>query len=186
MLKFNVFIVLAMLMSCPIMGQTVLRVPEDYPNIQAAVDAASGTQDTILISPGTYTGQGNRDILIDARTVTIKGDGTPDEIVIDAEVSDKDAHNIFNVNGYSWGSLRIRNLTLQGSYGKSCIKSTDTVVFLESCILQRNSSINGGGISSDGGYIFCVDTQFLNNEAHRQGGGICSHRASVLIINSKF
>ncbi len=40
-----------------------LHVPAEYATIQEAVDAAvSG--DTILIAPGTYTGEGNRNINI--------------------------------------------------------------------------------------------------------------------------
>ena len=41
-----------------------LLVPSQYPTIQAAVDAADAAWggDTVIIAPGTYTGQGNRGI----------------------------------------------------------------------------------------------------------------------------
>ena len=77
---------------------------------------------------GVYTGDGNREIFIDGKTVTIKGDGITCEIVIDADGSPEEYHNIFNIEGYSWGNLRLRNLTLTNSYGKSCIQSKETIV----------------------------------------------------------
>jgi hypothetical protein len=39
----------------------VRDVPESYPTIQAAIDA-SVPGDTVLLSPGTYRGPGNRQI----------------------------------------------------------------------------------------------------------------------------
>ncbi|HET6157163.1 MAG TPA: right-handed parallel beta-helix repeat-containing protein [Dongiaceae bacterium] len=43
-----------------------IRVPEDYPTIQKAVDAA-GNGDTILVGPGTYAG----DIVISGKSITL-------------------------------------------------------------------------------------------------------------------
>ena len=45
-----------------------LRVPADYPTIQAAVNAAH-TNDTIHIAPGVYTGQ----VQISSKTLTLIG-----------------------------------------------------------------------------------------------------------------
>lgn len=56
------------------------RVPEDFPTIQAAIDAA-GEGDTILISPGVY-----REHLVISKGVTLQGSG-PTETILEGEPS---------------------------------------------------------------------------------------------------
>jgi hypothetical protein len=63
--------VLVMLFASPVLAQNVLRVPEDYSTIQAAVLAASPGGDTILVGPGTWCGANI------AKRLTILGEGQP-------------------------------------------------------------------------------------------------------------
>ena len=55
-------------MSVAVATAADLRVPEDYPTVQAAVNAAH-TNDTIHIAPGVYTGQ----VQIISKTLTLIG-----------------------------------------------------------------------------------------------------------------
>ena len=52
-------------------AQTIIQVPADQPTIQAGVDAA-GNGDTVLISDGTYTGDGNTVISLMGKEVVVK------------------------------------------------------------------------------------------------------------------
>ncbi|MDX2441421.1 MAG: hypothetical protein QNK40_12840, partial [Desulfobacterales bacterium] len=54
----------------PIFAAT-LNVPSEYQTIQEAVDASSN-EDTIIVSDGIYTGEGNRDIDFKGKALTVK------------------------------------------------------------------------------------------------------------------
>ncbi|AQQ08551.1 hypothetical protein L21SP3_00335 [Sedimentisphaera cyanobacteriorum] len=63
----------------------VINVPEDYPTIQQAVDAAQDGQ-TVQIAPGTYSGQGNVNIDLLGKAITVRGAKGPGASVIDCSV----------------------------------------------------------------------------------------------------
>ncbi|MBN2589216.1 MAG: hypothetical protein JXA96_05110, partial [Sedimentisphaerales bacterium] len=58
-----------------------LKVPSDYPNIQAAIDDANDG-DIVLVAPGTYTGEGNRDIDFMGKAITVKSEYGPESCII--------------------------------------------------------------------------------------------------------
>ncbi|OXU16186.1 right-handed parallel beta-helix repeat-containing protein [Sedimentisphaera salicampi] len=63
----------------------VINVPEDYPTIQQAVDAAQDGQ-TVQIAPGTYSGEGNVNIDLLGKAITVRGAKGPRATVIDCSV----------------------------------------------------------------------------------------------------
>ncbi|MBN2172329.1 MAG: right-handed parallel beta-helix repeat-containing protein [Candidatus Krumholzibacteriota bacterium] len=71
--------------------QIVHHVPAEYAAIQDAIDAAlSG--DTIFVAPGTYTGEGNRNLDFNGEDIVLIGEGGPEETIIDAEGSARGFH----------------------------------------------------------------------------------------------
>jgi pectin methylesterase-like acyl-CoA thioesterase len=64
--------------SCVALSTTVIYVPDDYPTIQAAVDAAS-SGNTIIVREGTY----NEDIDVN-RCITLQGENR-NTTIIDTE-----------------------------------------------------------------------------------------------------
>lgn len=173
-------VVLCIGVTCPVFSQTIFRVPSEYPTIQAAIDEAGGEQDIILLAPGLYSGEGNRDVQVDGMTITIKGDGEPEDVVIDAGGSEGNKHNIFNITGYSNKEFRMRNLTLQGSWGKSSITSSYTYVIIKSCIFRDNQMATyGGAVNSFYGMLYCFNTRFQNNRVLVGGGAITAYYSSL-------
>lgn len=77
------------------------HVPGQYPTIQAAGDAAVAGDD-IIIAPGTYTGPGNRDILVPDLNLSIRSIDPSDPAVVSATVLDgQDA--VYSGIRYEWG-----------------------------------------------------------------------------------
>lgn len=62
----------------------ILRVPEDYPTIQRAIDAASPGQD-VVVSPGTYWGEGNWNLELRGKAITVRSKRGPEETIIDCQ-----------------------------------------------------------------------------------------------------
>ncbi|MBN2588373.1 MAG: hypothetical protein JXA96_00805, partial [Sedimentisphaerales bacterium] len=55
--------------------------PADFNNIQAAIDDANDG-DIVLVAPGTYTGEGNRDIDFMGKAITVKSEYGPESCII--------------------------------------------------------------------------------------------------------
>ena len=69
-----------------------LRVPSQYPTIQAAVNAAN-TGDEVVVADGRYTGDGNRDVNFLGKAIAVRSEsGNPDACIIDCEGSEQNPH----------------------------------------------------------------------------------------------
>ena len=64
------------------------RIPDMYPTIQAAVDAAL-PGGTILIADGIYTGVGNRGVDFKGKAITVRSENGPENCIIDCQKKDR-------------------------------------------------------------------------------------------------
>ncbi|MEE8404122.1 MAG: hypothetical protein V3S17_01890 [candidate division Zixibacteria bacterium] len=152
---------------------TTIRVPADLPTIQAAVTAAVNG-DTILVAPGIYTGTGNRDIIIEGKSVVIIAEQAASSTVIDCEGDENEPHRAFMIRNQASSNTIIEGFTIRGGYNTSgasiyCTSSSPTFKF---CLFFGNqSTLSGGAIRCKNSSPSLINCTFVANSA-KTGGAI--------------
>jgi len=179
----------------------ILYVPAEYPTIQAAIDAAVNG-DTVIIAPGTYTGDGNRDIDFLGKAITVRGVEPNDPNVVAATVIDceKSGRGFYFRNGEEDDSI-LSGLTIANGYVWASTNSHGGGIYckgsnpsIRNCVIILNLAeadewARGGGIYCEDSNSIIVNCTFMYNNAkgHRSGGGaIYLNRGKPKIINSEF
>ncbi len=174
----------------------VRRVPEGYPTIQAAIYAAA-EGDTVLIAPGTYRGNGNRNIELAGKDLIVTSEAGPEQTIIDCEGAGRGfrihqgeslaarIEKLTIVNGNAFGgegggitcdvaSATIADCRIQGCQarfggGVGLILSGGRI---ERCIVSGNSASDGGGgiVTFYTGHHTISDCVITGNSALRVGG----------------
>ncbi len=158
---------------------TVIHVPGDCPTIQAAVDSCA-TCDTVMVADGIYSGVGNCDISIVAKSITVMSADGPLSTIIDGGVGESG----FNIIGGGTTATAIKGFTLRKvSYGVFCDSASVVIrnVIIEDFVFQ--------GIHFDG-FLFdppltadieeCIIRQV---QPSYQGVGVAFHGARSVIVS---
>ncbi|MBM3317448.1 MAG: hypothetical protein FJY75_06305 [Candidatus Eisenbacteria bacterium] len=150
----------------------------DYPTIQAAVDAA-GDGDTILLGDGVFRGDGNRDIVVYNKAVTIaSGSGDPTRAVIDCSGSEADPHWGFEIDS-SYPCI-IEGITVKNGWKQTpqrgrwggAVFWRYSHVRLVNCVFAHNRADLGGAVGGGYGGIEIESCTFYGNGAREWGGSI--------------
>ncbi|WP_418202215.1 right-handed parallel beta-helix repeat-containing protein [Anaerohalosphaera lusitana] len=170
-----------------------LRVPADYPTIQAAIDAAN-PNDTVLIAPGTYTGTGNRDIDFKGKPITVKSSHGPEQTIIDCQGTGQYPHRGFTFKGYKFIKQEIYGLKIingkapagsvgrKGGYPGSAIYIENAAPVIKNCILTSNADFPNtiGTIAINNDTIFEPQTIIENCTIAGNGtSGIRAYKAKL-------
>jgi parallel beta-helix repeat protein len=161
-----------------------LNVPANYSTIQAAIDAASNG-DTVLVSDGTYTGPGNRDIDFKGKAITVRSINGPGVTIIDCQSTSTDKHRGFFFHNGEIASSVLEGFTINNGYGPDepfsggtfsvgggiyCTNSSPLII---NNIISGNTAVYGAGIQS---WYYSSPTIrnniVRNNTALQVGGGI--------------
>jgi hypothetical protein len=159
-MRFPVLGIFASLaLTLPVRAATI-RVPTDYPTIQAAVDSAA-TSDTVLVAPGTYYGDpGSATCVVFDKAISLIGEGGAGVTTIDGE----GARRVLGTT--SSGPRTIRGFTI------------------------RNGSAGSGAglyVSGTGSTCTIADNVFEDNHATGQGGGVaCYSNSGVVMRDNTF
>lgn len=167
-----------------------IRVPADYPTIQAAIDTTSHG-DTVLVADGTYTGAGNKNLDFKGKAITLRSDNGPENCIIDSE-GDGRGFYFHSVEGEDSvvSGFTITNGRADRGGGMYCKDSSSPTI--KNCIISENSSIGieEDGYFGDGAGILCessspsfVDCTLSRNSASYRGSGIYCNDSSPTITN---
>ncbi len=174
--------------AAPALGDSYTVSPDglgDFPTIQAAVDAA-GDGDFIYLTDGTFTGDGNRDIVVPAVSLTIESQsGVAAQCFIDCQGSARAEHRAFHFTSTGSGSATLSGVGIMNGYvvgnGAGIWVEGASPQILHSaavqCVADGGSSRGGGLYVSDDGAPAVAWCIFSGNSAHI-GGGIAVYEAT--------
>jgi predicted outer membrane repeat protein len=202
-------------MGCTALGGTIVYVDAnatgDYPTIQAAIDDASDG-DVVVVKPGVYTGEGNRDIDFLGKAITVRStDPNAEKIVaatiIDCNRTETNPHRAFYFHTGEGADSVLDGLTVvnfvgdwPGNTGAICCRSSPTI---KNCMLINNKAAFAncveGPCGTDGGGLVCaadyaadvtrpriVNCKFIGNWASGAGAGLSTGSCSPIVIGCTF
>ncbi len=142
-----------------------------YKTIQAAINNASAG-DTVTLTDGTYSGNGNRDLDCGGKSLTIKSQHGAEKTIIDCGGTETTNHRGFNFHTKEDKAI-IRGLTVKNGYerGGGIFIETNCKIEVSDCNFIENS---GGGIAG-GGVLTVSNCNFEANKATAftsEGGGL--------------
>ena len=163
-------------------------LPADFNNIQAAIESA-GHGDVIIVNPGTYTGEGNRDIDFLGKAITVRSMNGPETCIINCEGTESESHRGFYFHSGEGPDSVLSGLTITNGYAPKrqigkYIRMLGGAIYCDysspvitNCIFRENiSGWKGGAIMSAGSKPKIINCLFQNNVA-QWGGGL--HTSAV-------
>lgn len=147
--------------------------------IQAAIGAAQDG-DVIVLAPGCYYGTGNRDIVFEGKSLTIRSEYGPQTCVIDAEGSAQEPHRGFVITESDQGDITLEGITIMNGWAKrgGAIYCQQSQLVIRDCVIRNNIAANyGGGLYFEGGQGASFQPLIENNQIYENfcygpGGGI--------------
>jgi len=144
--------------------------PADFNNIQAAIDDANDG-DTVEIQPGTYTGDGNRDIGFDGKAITVRSIDPNDPNVVAATIIDCngakfDPHRAFDIRDNAGRLSVIAGLKIINGCAweldGGAIYCAGSSMIVRNCIIQNNEAIafcyHGTCWAGRGAAVYCTES----------------------------
>jgi len=163
-----------------------LRVPQQFPTIQSALDAASNG-DIVLVDSGTYLGDSNRNLDFMGKSITLQSISGHSETIIDCE-------NLARAFIFHLGenaAAQIDGFTIRnGSAGYQnggAISITNASPTITNCVFENSHAFWGGAIYCTQASPVVSHCDFVQNQADQDGGALAiTNESSPLISFSTF
>jgi len=189
--RIKIFFVFFFFSTSILVSASTIRVPLDQPNIQSGIYAA-GDGDIVLVSDGTYMGNGNRDLDFLGKRIIVRSENGADFCIIDCQGSSSSIHRGFYFHRGEGPYSVLRGFTIKNGYhyhyggGIFCHNSSPTIEFNT---ISNNQGKAGGGIYCLNSTAIIDHNNIVQNNGsgpyyNLQGGGISCEDASPLITNN--
>jgi predicted outer membrane repeat protein len=190
-MKIIFFISLFLLLST-ISHTTIINIPDDYPTIQAGIDAAVDT-DTVLVQPGTYYENINyngNNITVASLFLTTQDTTYISQTIIDGNESGRVVTFYNNEDSTAvLSGFKITNGQVDDHAAGGGIACSNSSPSLQNVIISDNSAGSGGGIYCESSSPSLENVTITGNSAYgtccaTSGGGIyCSYNSSPSLEN---
>jgi hypothetical protein len=153
----------------------------DFPNIQAAVDAAADG-DIIELGDGTFQGPGNRDIDCIEKALTIRSrEGNPGSCIVDCVGDAGEEHRGFRFqDAVGDPPARLEGITVTRAFAGAIVVFGFTDTRILNCILTENRRAQGAAIVCvNWGRPMITDCILRGNAADRGGAVYCQGTSAV-------
>jgi len=190
--------VLSALLSFPA-AATVFTVAPDgsgaHATIQDAINVATDG-DVILLAPGRYQGEGNRDLDMSGKALVVQSQyGEPTACVIDVQGEEGDCHRGFDFHSGEGPGSVIFGITITGGWtsenigddgggGIRILNGSSPTIGV--CRLENNRAGVGGGIYSWLSSPTIDHCEFIGNTAVNAGGGMSCHGGDPTVRDCLF
>lgn len=163
-----------------------LTVPDQYPTVQAAIDAATAGS-VVIVSPGRY----RETIDFKGKSITVRSEDPNDRETVTGTVLDAEQRG--SVVSFCSGEneeATLAGFTLTGgrgdfygppSGGGVTVRNGSGPTIENNVIAANLSELDGGGIFVDDSWPVIVRNRIVDNEAAGCGGGIHIGRDSVRV-----
>ncbi len=169
----------------------IRNVPSQYATIQAAINDCNDG-DEVIISSGTYTGTGNRDIDFIGKAITVRGaTGNPNDVIIDCNGGPSEPHRGFIFQTGEAANSILDGVTVTNGFTLSCggeggagISITNSSPTIQNCVITACDTevipnclgfcVGGGIYIEEGGPAIsnCVISGNTIGEFGRGGAGL--------------
>jgi len=153
----------------------VIHVPAEAETISAGVDVAV-KGDTILVADGVYSGDGNHDIGLFARSIVLKSANGPEAAIIDCSQDSPGDCRGFVLSSREDTTTIVDGFTIRGghvNFRGGAVLIEDSSPMFKNCHFENNSAHHGGAlyITFDAAPVF-EHCRFIGNSAGDVGGAV--------------
>ena len=192
----NLLILVFLIFFTAVSSAATINVPSEEPTIQAGIESAS-SGDTILVAPGTYTEDGNRDIVLSNQTLTILSTDGAENTILDPQGSTSEPHRVFDLLSSSGGQIIIDGFTFTGGYAPAnsgigdtesaggAISARNSDAIIRNCIFENNTcGMRGGAIYITGGSPQLINCELRNNNVVFDAGALYLYGPTSAVVTN--